>query len=154
MARELWPEFYEQRLALLRKQVNLQQRIAELKVTGIKNKDDLMLQYAVEAGFVDADPLENILHPERAAASQDRSARQANYVRGLFNPRRLPRGDWGPHARAYNATQLLGRSPATFGAVPAYELGTNDKGFSAVGTVDTVQERQPNFGRQYTSLFG
>lgn len=153
MARELWPEFYEQRLELLRKQVNLQQRIAELKVSGIKNKDDLMLQYAIEAGFIDADPLENILHPERVKASQDLAARQKKYVRGLFNPRRLPRGDWGPNDRAHNAQTLMGKSAAAFGSVPAYELGTGDKGFSAVGTVSAAEERNPNFARQYRNIF-
>lgn len=153
MARELWPEFYEQRLALLRKQVNLQQRIAELKVSGIKSKDDLMLQYAIEAGFVDADPLENILHPERTKAAQDLAARQGKYVRGLFNPRRLPRGDWGPNSRAHNAQTLLGKKSEAFGSVPAYDLGVGDKGFSAVGTVSASEERNPNFAKQYNTLF-
>ncbi len=153
MARELWPEFYQQRLALLRKQVNLQQKIAELKVTGIKDKDDLMLQYAIEAGFIDADPLENILHPERTLASQDKTKRQSQYVRGLFNPRRLPRGDWGPSVRGHNAQSLLGRDGTSFGHVPAYELGTGGKGFSSVGPVDEMTERNPNFLNQYKYLF-
>jgi hypothetical protein len=155
MARELYPEFYQQRLALLDQQVNLQRRLAKLKVEGIKNKEDLLLQYAIEGGFIDADPLENIMHPERVRSAQDKKMRQHNYVRGLFNPRRLPRGDWGPNDRKHNASVLMGRDPSAsvFGADAAYELGTGDKGFSAVGLVDAKTEREPNFTNQYNHIF-
>ncbi len=155
MARELWPEFYEQRIELLHKQINLQRRLAELKVTGIRNKDDLMLQYAAEAGFIDADPLEHILHPERVKASQDAKLRQQNYVRGLFNPKRLPRGDRGPSDRMDNAKTVLGRNAdaKVFGSTAAYELGTGDKGFSAVGPLDKDSERRSNFSNQYSQIF-
>lgn len=151
LAREIWPEFYQQRLELLEKQINLQRRLARLKVTGVQSKEDLLLQYAAEAGFIDNDPLDHILHPERAADAQDKAERQKRFVRGLFSPRRLPRGDWGTFAREDNAQRLLGRSAQSFGNVPAYTLGTSN-GFSAVGTVDDTTEMEAGYERQLNAL--
>jgi hypothetical protein len=153
MARELWPDFYRQRLAKLDEDILLLRRLAHLKVTGIKNKDDMLLQYAAEAGFIDADPLEKILHPERAAKSQQQARRQLNFVRGLFNPNRLPRGDWGLFNRQENATELLGRQPGVpFGTTPAYLLGTGNSGFSAIGPQTPISEKNQNFQEQMTAM--
>lgn len=135
LARELWPEFYHQRLQQLDESITLQKRLARLKIEGIKSKEDLLLQYAVEAGYIATDPLEHILHPERAEAAQDRRTQQERYGRGLLNPNRFLRGDWGGFYRTDNAKQATGRSN-----VPASLLGTGNQGFSAVGTITPDQE--------------
>lgn len=138
IARELYPSFYQQRLHKLHKDVELQKRIAEIKLNGIQSKDDLILTFAIESGFIDGDPLENILHPERAAAAKEKDIQQMNFRRGLLNPRRLPRGDWGSRSRKENAKGLTGKtSGALFQGTPAYKLGTSagteNYGFSAYG---------------------
>jgi hypothetical protein len=138
IARELYPSFYQQRLHKLHKDVELQKRIAEIQLNGIQSKEDLILQFAIEMGFIDGDPLENILHPERAAAAKDKATQQKNFRRGLLNPRRLPRGDWGPRTRMQNAQGLTGKkADALFPGTPAYKLGTSrgdvNYGFSAYG---------------------
>jgi hypothetical protein len=142
MARELWPEFYAQRIQLLKKQVALQERIAKLKILGIQDREDVLLQYAIEAGYIDSDPLEHILHPERARNAQDAVERQKRFQRGLLNPRRLPRGDWGTQARGLNAKDLTGRA-----AGPASWAGTTHDGkdvpFSAIGF--NKDETKPNY---------
>ena len=147
LARQLWPDFYQQRLKLLEKEINLQRRIARLKVTGIQTKEDLLLQYAIESGFIDADGLNNILHPERARQRQDDARRQARFVRGLFNPKRLPRGDWGLWTRTANARDLTGKAVAP----PSALFGTGNTPFSAIGTPTPAEERYASFDRQLQS---
>jgi len=140
LARELFPRFYQERLEELQRQLKMTEKLARLKIEGIKDKNDLILQYAAESGFIDSDPMEHILHPERAEYAQRKDAREARYMRGLLNPRRLARGDWGIRNRKTNAKQLLGRETAAFGAHPAFELGTKS-GFSAYGKLDSNTEK-------------
>lgn len=145
-ARELYPAFYQQRLALLEKQIKMQAKIARLKIEGAKNANDLKLQYAIEAGFIDDDQLEHILHPERAQDAQRQAQREMKFRRGLLNPKRLARGDWGTSLRERNALSLTGKqSEAQFPGIPAYKLGTVDAagnrfGFSAIGDVTEDDE--------------
>lgn len=150
LAREIWPEFYEQRRALLKKDIALAEKLVDLKLMGIQSADDLKLAYAAEAGFIDADRIHNLLHPEQAAANQSKQQRQANFVRGLFSPRRLPRGDWGPNDRETNAISLLGRTATTVGN--AHKLGTTGHGFSAIGPTTSSEEMQSSFARQYATM--
>lgn len=123
IARELFPQFYSERLQQLKRTVDLQARIARLKLMGIQNRDDLLLQYAIESGYIDSDPLEAILHPERNAGIPE-----ANYVRGIFNPRRLLKGDWGLSPRKHNASAILGRQPERIGNT--FDSGTGNVGFA------------------------
>ena len=147
LARSLWPDFYQQRLNLLEKEINLQRRIARLKVTGIQTKEDLLLQYALESGFIDGDGLNNILHPEKVRNRQEDAQRQARFVRGLFNPKRLPRGDWGDESRAVNSSAVLGRTAVP----PSARFGTGNRPFSAIGSPNNNQERTASFQRQLTA---
>lgn len=153
LARELFPAFYKQREETLAKNVALAHQLAYDKLMGIQDKNGLARAYAVESGFIPADPLENILHPERSAQVRNAAARQAAFSRGLFNPRRLPRGDQGAaRLRGPNAAMLTGRQYEAFGENPAYLLGTNiggvQRGFSAVGATNPAQERHANVGRE------
>ena len=108
LAQELFPRFYREREEQLDRSIALQARIAKLKLLGVRNKDDLMLQYAAEAGLIDSDPLEYILHPEKALKQGKKSSRRRQYGRGLFNPRRLHFGDTGPYIARENADSIFG----------------------------------------------
>lgn len=131
LAKQLFPQFYQERLEQLDRSIALQGRLAKLKLLGIEGKDDLLLQYAAEAGFINADPLENILHPEKAKANHDQAQRQLRFSRGLLNPNRLLRGDWGVETRAKNSAQIWEGRPAS----GAPGLGVDGVGFSAGGTL-------------------
>jgi len=148
IARDLFPGFYAQRMRQLAASVDLQKRIAQLKIMGIQSKDDLLLQYAMEAGYIESSPLENILHPERAADAQKLAERQARYSRGLLNPRRN-RMHVGTQLRADNAMALTGRKMEVG---DAFSLGTVGHGFSAIGSVDGTTERNLNTKQQMGDL--
>lgn len=148
-AKRLFPRFYQERLEQLDRTIALQGKLAKLKLLGIEDKDDLLLQYAAEAGYIDADPLEHILHPERAKAQADRAQRQTRYQRGLFNPNRLLRGDWGDSKRKANADAIFSKRTAS--ATPAYDLGTT-RGFSAAGALNDQTERIAGSQEQYNFL--
>jgi hypothetical protein len=144
IARDLFPTFYQERLKQLGKSVDLQHRIAKLKLLGIQDRDDLLLQYGIESGYIAADPLENILHPERSRVLD----RQYRFTRGILNPRRLMKGDWGLETRATNARVATGRN---LGVNEAYGLGTGGRGFAvanlagpAAESVQVADGRQPN----------
>lgn len=134
MARELWPDFYQQRLELLDKDLDLLRRIARQNVTGIQSKEDLLLQYALEAGFIDGDRLENLMHPEKAEHRRDDKLRQASYVRGLMNPKRLPAGN-NFNNRSDNSMSATGRAKAAGAA----SLGIST-GFHAQPQTDVRQD--------------
>ena len=110
LAKEMFPQFYAERLQRLKKDVQLTGKLAEMKLMGCNTKDDLILQYAAESGYIPADPLEHILHPEKAKLVQAQSDKQARFGRGLLNPRRLVTGDYGLYGRKYNAETLTGRA--------------------------------------------
>ena len=103
LAQEMWPDFYAQRESLIGKKLKLMKKIAKIKLNGPKTKKDLQLLYALEAGFINGSELENLLHPERAAAAADLAERQQRYRRGLLNPRARARGDWGRSTREANS---------------------------------------------------
>lgn len=106
MAHELYPEFYAMREKVLKRNVKLAGQIASIKLHGPRSKRDLMLKYAVDSGYIAADPLENILHPERAADQIEAENRRKRYVRGLLNPRARSRGTADERTR--NASTLTG----------------------------------------------
>ena len=129
IARELFPTFYRERLRTADKAIEMQRRLVHQKIEGIKTKEDLLFQYAVEAGLIDSEAVENILHPEKAARARSRANAVERYQRGLFNPRRLIRGDFGTGPRSTNATDLLGKSYKQIG--DTHQFGTGSHGFSA-----------------------
>lgn len=133
MAKKLFPRFYQERLRQLDRTVELQRKLAKLKLLGPEDSNDLMLQYAAEAGFIESDPLHTILHPEEAAKQKDMAKKRERYGRGLLNPRRLARGDWGTGARKDNAEGIFGAGRIPGGADAAYNLGVGNAGFSAFG---------------------
>lgn len=127
IARDLWPDFYAQRDQTLDETVELQRRIAKMKLHGIRTVKDLFLQYAIESGYIQADPLEHVIHPEKAAAAKNRATRQERYGRGLFNPRRLPTKSDGIQTRAENAQMIMQRGAGDSTLAPAF-AGTEYKG--------------------------
>ena len=139
MARKLWPSFYQQRLALLDKDLNLLREVARQKVTGITSREDLLRQYAMEAGYIDMDRLNNLANPERAALAQNRAVARARYRRGLLNPNRLPRGAETSRSRPYNEKAILNRANAS----NASNLGAGNMGFNVQGVNNFIDEHQP-----------
>lgn len=123
MARKLFPDFYEQRMKVLEKNVRLQQRVAELKLNGIQSKDDLYLQYAIESGLIPSDPLEDILHPESAMRAEKAKYRQRAFVRGLLNPRAWGTPNTSDRTVQSSANDLLSEFKS---GVDAWKLGHKD----------------------------
>lgn len=148
IAKKLFPRFYQERLRQLDRTVELQRKLAKLKLLGPEDSNDLMLQYAAEAGFIESDPLHAILHPEEAQKQKDAASRRERYSRGLLNPRRLARGDWGTGKRKENAEGIFGDGRIPGGSNAAYKLGVGDAGFSAFGTVsdDYTQDNAEHKG--------
>lgn len=148
MARQLFGKFYQDRLNNLDTNLETTKRIARLKITGPQTKEDLYLMYAMEAGLIDTDYLDNLLHPEKVARNQNDEARQANYRRGLFNPKRFVRGDWGLKNREVNAKAVLGRNNpgSTFG------FGVGGSPFTVQGNVSAQGEKQTNFRKTLSML--
>lgn len=133
MAHQLFPDFYNQRMKMLDKNIQMQRRVAQLKLNGIQSKEDLYLQYAIESGIIPAEPLEYILHPERVDMNTELELRQAQFVRGLLNPRvynRRAANGYGPQA---SARTLLGEMQKK--DINAWKLGfkkgEKEYGFSA-----------------------
>lgn len=137
MARKLYEKFYNDRLRNLDTNLEMTRRLARSKITGIQTKEDLKLAYAAESGMIDTDYLENLLHPEKVARNQQEAARQAAFVRGIFNPKRFVRGDWGPNQRPDNSKKILNRTAAS----PAALFGVDGNPFSVIGDVSSAQER-------------
>lgn len=152
-ARKAFPSFYEQRRRKLRRDVEELGKNAELKLMGIQTQEDLFRQYAIESGLIAADPLENIMHPERAQIAQNKELRQQNFARGLLNPRRLVRGDPGIIPRQINAEMMLNRQMPYKAYAAGTGAGTNKAvGFSAQGLVTSETEKDPNMRGTFDSV--
>ena len=95
IARKLFPNFYAQRDKVLDEDIELQRKIAKIKLHGIQSKEDLLLKYALEAGYINMDRLHHILHPEQAEAQRTAAVRRSLYQRGLFNPKRTAHRQYG-----------------------------------------------------------
>jgi hypothetical protein len=147
-AKELYPEFYAQRMELLRTQVENAFRLSKLKVEGVQNMDDLLTQYMAENGRLDMGPLQNIMHPEQEFNSQDDDSRkdyaQRKFQRGLLSPFRVfgeesvPTDDSiGNERTGYKMRQ---ENVANFGGARAdkemYGLGLKERGFPGWDTRD------------------
>lgn len=142
LARKLYDKFYIDRLHNAETNMDLLSKLVRVKITGPKDKEDLLLLFAAETGLIDTNYAENILHPEKAARSQNEAARQKNFTRGLFNPRRFLRGDWGGNDRSDNSKAFSNRETAA----PAATFGIGTTPFSVAGdklTADT--EQRSNF---------
>lgn len=150
MARQLFGKFYQDRLNNLDTNLETTKRIARLKITGPQTKEDLYLMYAMDAGLIDTDYLDNLLHPEKVARNQNNEARQANYRRGLFNPKRFVRGDWGLKNRKNNAMAVLGRNADRIGGT--FGFGVGGSPFTVQGNVSEQGEKQTNFRKTLSML--
>lgn len=136
-ARELWPDFYQQRLSLLDKDLDLLKKIAQNNIMGIKDRQSLLLQFAKESGYIDTNRLENILHPERGRSNQDAAERKKSFKRGLLNPRRLPRQVGNSTTRNIAARDAMNRT-----AMPnAAALGVGLNGFDTQGVSSFADEQ-------------
>lgn len=156
-AREAFPRFYAQRLALLKKDISQMEKLAELNLMGIRTEEDLYLAFAKERGLIQTDRLENLMHPELASATQAVNYRNSRYVRGLLSARARPRGDWGTNSRAFNAQSATGKNSSAF-PFKAYESGTLvgnvQQPFTAVPGLTAATERQMQTRALMKNLLG
>jgi len=81
------PEYFERRKEVIESQVELQKRVALLKLTGITSMDDLQLAWAVETGRLKPVPV-SVAAPGtwRAEVEPDQDAQDERYTSGLFSP--------------------------------------------------------------------
>lgn len=148
LARKLFEKFYNDRLKNLDTNLETTKRIARLKITGPQTKEDLYLLYAMDAGLIDTDYLDNLLHPEQVKRNQDEAQRQANYRRGMFNPKRFVRGDWGLKNREDNAKAVHGRNNVG----STFKFGVDGKPFTVQGNVSAEGEKRTNFRKTLAML--
>lgn len=85
-AKEKYPEFYAERKKLLKAQTKNAFRLANLKLHGIEDMDDLKTSYLAETGRLDVGPLVNLMNPETASDANMAATQQKKFVRGLANP--------------------------------------------------------------------
>jgi len=102
-AKELYPEYYEQRKRLLARQCENLFDYARLKLTGIESESDLKKQYFAETGRLDIGPLNYILHPE--GAQRDAVFQQRKFQRGMWSPNRI----FGDEAVGYTKDETESR---------------------------------------------
>lgn len=151
--RDAIPWYFNERQTQLERNLALQKRIAEIRLHGIRSKEDLLVQYALESGLIDMSTLTNIMEPEKAVLAKNDAARRVRYGRGLLNPRRLVQGNIG-FGRLANAERGTGKSAAQLG--DAYMLGSTDNGtsygFSSIGEVTPAQRATAGAWQQFKEL--
>ena len=81
VAREIYPTFYAQRQILLKKQSENAFKLANIKLHGVRSKEDLQIQYMAEQGKLDIGPLDHLLNPQK-----NQHQGKVAFRRGLLNP--------------------------------------------------------------------
>jgi len=79
------PEYFERRKEVIESQVELQKRVALLKLTGITSMDDLELAWAVETGRLNPVSV-SVADPIAWRNSMQAGTGAARYQSGLFSP--------------------------------------------------------------------
>ena len=151
-AKKLFPAFYAERQRQLKKNAALATKLAELKLFGPETAEDLKLLYAAEAGYIDTDPLENILHPERTLAARTKATAQNRFSRGLLNPNRMPRQDTiqdrdTNSQRWRGATGTGAAQPFAAGVSNPANLAFSSLGYTG-GTANPTNQNKPGFSDQ------
>ncbi len=83
MVEQIMPNFFSRRLAELEQTADLQMRIAKLRLYGVKDEEDIFLEFALRSGKIPI-PTGPLWDPAQPSAAQN----EANYYRGLCNPKR------------------------------------------------------------------
>jgi hypothetical protein len=112
--RELWPTYFEKRLKEVDNHLEIQRRIARIKLMGVLTTEDLMFLYAIAS--------QKIKIPTTPAFNLAADAEQ-RLQRGMLNPRRrvgIPTGDslWNTFdSQGDRLLELLGPGAATKGNI-------------------------------------
>ncbi len=80
-ARDVFPEFYEQRMKTLDINLDTLRKLARIKIRGLETPEDVALQYAADKGLLPLEQLQNLLNPNLGGAD----AQASRFERGLFN---------------------------------------------------------------------
>ena len=88
-ARDHYPEFYQARQKLVKKQAKNLVKLANLKINGVRSYDDLMIQYLAETGRLDIGAVKHLLQPEEDTRNTSGRANLAAFKRGLLSPFRV-----------------------------------------------------------------
>jgi len=78
--KELWPGYFEKRLEYIEDQLEVQRKIARIKLMGIQTQEDLVFAYAIHAGLIDM--------PTSVAFDTTGAVTDAKFNRGFFNVKR------------------------------------------------------------------
>lgn len=81
LARELYPQFYKERVETLDQNLEMAKKIAKLKILGPQTSTDVALQFALDQGMIHKNVLENLINPNQTNL---RGAR-AEFQRGRYN---------------------------------------------------------------------
>lgn len=130
LVRELYPNYFERRLDVIRETLSLQERIAKIKLLGMQTKEDVFFVYGVMNG--------DIRIPDQVVFNLDAADRKAaeNFKRGFFNVKK-----WTQGTRSIKDNNRLGH---TWGA-----------GIFAPGTANVNaggDRKEYNYGSQ--NIFG
>lgn len=80
LLKQIYPSFYERRLTQIGEDLDLQKRLAKLKLLGVQDVDDLILMYGLYTGEIE-EPTDPVNLPQKWGPTQGK----ADYRRGLLN---------------------------------------------------------------------
>ncbi len=81
LVKELYPNYFERRLDVIREQLNVQEKIARLKLLGPQSREDIFFMYALANG--------DVVVPATPAYALDKEVfSEENYARGISNVKR------------------------------------------------------------------
>lgn len=82
IARQLYPQFYEERMRTLEDNLEMAKKVARVRLRGVESAEDLALEFAAQKGLIDMSVLVDVIHPEKM---QDAAGSVARFKAGLFN---------------------------------------------------------------------
>ncbi len=84
LSRRINPGWFDRRMRAIDKSLDMQRRIAKIKLFGVQDKEDVMTTYAISTGRINpALYMTNFINPQ----APDAAAVQDQYQRGTFAPR-------------------------------------------------------------------
>ena len=81
LVREIYPNYFERRLEVIRENLNIQEKIAKLKLLGPQTKEDIFFVYALLNGDIQV-PNEAVFNLDKGDSTDNQ------YKRGFFNYKR------------------------------------------------------------------
>jgi len=141
-AKELFPQFYAQRMKTLDKNAETLKKLWRIRLEGVQDFSDLQLKYLADSGRIHlpfaAERFED--YPAGTAARRSETE-NINFVRGLLSPFKV----FGPQASVAGESDLIVRTAdrsRAFGGQPAGPSGVSfglSRGFPSFGGTQAQQ---------------